>query len=441
MLHYYLIMCIKYRNKVIDDTISDRLKGIFVKILVAEFLSVNYRRSYSRYYQTIYSISGRVRKMANKAIKYRIYPTTEQSIMFSKTFGCCRKVYNLMLSDKIDGYKAAGKFPAVTPAQYKDEYPYLREVDSLALANKQMDLQAAFRNAFSKTRKNKNGFPKYKSAKYSRKAYTTNNQKGTVAIIDNKYIKLPKIGKVKAVIHRIPSDDWIIKSATVSQESDGKYYISVLFEFDHAVNLYVADKTNAVGLDYASDGLYVDSNGNVGTNHKYYRESHRKLAKEQRKLSRMQGSKKHEGKSNNYKKQLCKINKIHRHIANQRLDNLHKISTEIANQYDVVCVESLNMRSMANKGFGNGKATLDNGYGMFLSMLEYKLFGRNKYLVRVDKWFPSSQICHRCGALHPKMKDLSIRKMTCDCGLTINRDQNAAINILNEGLRLLTKIA
>lgn len=379
--------------------------------------------------------------MANKAIKYRIYPTIEQSIMFSKTFGCCRKVYNLMLSDKIDGYKATGKFPTVTPAQYKDEYPYLREVDSLALANKQMDLQAAFRNAFSKTRKNKNGFPKYKSSKHSRKSYTTNNQKGTVAIIENKYIKLPKIGKVKAVIHRIPSDDWIIKSATVSQESDGKYYISVLFEFNHAVNLYVADKTNAVGLDYASDGLYVDSNGNVGTNYKYYRENHQKLAKEQRKLSRMQGSKKHEVKSNNYMKQLCKINKIYRHIANQRLDNLHKISTEIANQYDVICVESLNMRSMANKGFGNGKATLDNGYGMFLSMLEYKLSDRNKYLVRVGKWFPSSQICHRCGALHPKMKDLSIRKMICDCGLIINRDQNAAINILNEGLRLLTKIA
>ena len=114
----------------------------------------------------------------------------------------------------------------------------------------------------------------------------------------------------------------------------------------------------------------------------------------QRRLSRMQGSKKHEDKSNNYIKQLRKVNKIHRHIANQRLDNLHKISTEIANQYDVVCVESLNMRSMSNKGFGNGKATLDNGYGMFLSMLEYKLSDRNKYLVKVDKWYPSSQICH-----------------------------------------------
>ena len=379
--------------------------------------------------------------MANRAIKYRAYPTTKQSVMFAKTFGCCRKVYNLMLSDKIEGYKATGKFPAVTPAKYKNDYPYLREVDSLALANKQMDLQEAFRNTFSKSRKKKNGFPKFKSAKHSRKSYTTNNQKGTVAIIDNKCIKLPKIGKVKAVIHRVPDDSWTIKSATVSQESDGKYYISVLFEFENTVNPYVADKTNAIGLDYASDGLYVDSNGNTGTNHKYYRESHNKLAKAQRKLSRMQGSKKHEVKSNNYIKQLRKVNKIHRHIANQRLDNLHKISTEIANQYDVVCVESLNIKAMTNKGFGNGKATLDNGYGMFLSMLEYKLSDRNKYLIKVDKWFPSSQICHCCGMLHPEMKNLAIRKMTCDCGLTISRDQNAAINILNEGLRLLTEVA
>ena len=377
--------------------------------------------------------------MANKAIKYRIYPTPEQAIMFAKTFGCCRRVYNLMLSDKIEGYKATGKFINVTPAKYKKDYPYLKEVDSLALANVQLNLQGAFKNRFSKSRKKQNGFPKFKSAKRSRKSYTTNNQKGTVAIIDNSYIKLPKIGEVKSVIHRIPGDGWTIKSATVSQEPDGKYYISVLFEFDMPVNPYTADITNAIGLDYASDGLYVDSNGSIGNNHKFYRESHDKLAKAQRKLSRMQGSKKQEVKSNNYMKQLRKVNKIHRHIANQRLDNLHKISTEIANQYDVVCVESLNMRSMSNKGFGNGKATMDNGYGMFLTMLEYKLRDRGKQLVKVDKWFPSSQICHCCGSLHPEMKDLSIRKMKCDCGLIISRDKNAAINILNEGLRQLTE--
>ena len=377
--------------------------------------------------------------MTNRAIKYRVYPTTEQSVMFAKTFGCCRKVYNLMLSDKIESYKSTGKFLAVTPAKYKKDYLYLKEIDSLALANVQLNLQSAFKNRFSKSRKKNNGFPKFKSAKHSRKSYTTNNQKGTVAIIDNQNIKLPKIGKVKAVIHRIPDDSWVIKSATISQESDGKYYISVLFEFEDIANTYVADKNNAIGLDYASDGLYVDNNGNVGTNHKYYRESHDKLAKLQRRLSRMQGSKKHEAKSNNYIKQLRKVNKIHRHIANQRLDNLHQISTKIANLYDVVCVESLDMKSMSNKGFGNGKATLDNGYGMFLSMLEYKLSERNKYLVKVDKWFPSSQICHCCGEVHPEMKNLTIRTMKCDCGLVISRDQNAAINILREGLRILNE--
>ena len=378
--------------------------------------------------------------MANKAIKYRIYPTTEQCIMFSKTFGCCRKIYNLMLSDKIKDYEETGKFPTVTPAKYKKDYPYLKEVDSLALANKQMDLQAAFRNAFSKSRKKKNGFPKFKSRK-ARNSYTTNNQKGTIAIVDDKYIKIPKVGKVKATIHRKANADWKIKSATISKERDGSYYISILFEYDKAENTYVADKTNAIGLDYKSDGLYMDSNGNEGANHKYYRESQKKLAKEQRKLSRMKGSKKNEPKSNNYIKQLRKVNKIHRHIANQRSDNLHKISTEIANRYDVVCVESLNMRSMSNKGFGNGKATMDNGYGMFLNMLEYKLADRNKYLVKVDKWFPSSQICHYCGTLHPEMKDLANRRLICDCGLTISRDRNAAINILNEGLRLLNEVA
>ena len=376
--------------------------------------------------------------MTNRAIKYRAYPTTEQSIKFAKTFGCCRKVYNLMLSDKIESYKSTGKFAVVTPAKYKKDYPYLKEVDSLALANKQLDLQEAFRNCFSKSRKKNNRFPKFKSAKHSRKSYTTNNQHGTVAVTDDS-IKLPKIGYVKAVIHRKPDNNWAVKSATVSKESDGKFYISVLFEFADAVNSYVANITNAIGLDYASDGLYVDNNGNVGTNHKYYRESHDKLAKAQRKLSRMQGAKKHEVKSNNYRKQLYKVNKIHRHIANLRLDNLHKISTEIANQYDVVCVETLNMKSMSNKGFGNGKATLDNGYGKFLSMLEYKLSERNKYFVKVDKWFASSQICHCCGSVHPEMKNLAIRTMKCDCGLTISRDQNAAINILHEGLRMLNE--
>lgn len=377
----------------------------------------------------------------NKTIKYRIYPTREQAVLFAKTFGCCRKVYNLMLADKMESYQATGKFVAVTPAKYKKEYSYLKEVDSLALANAQINLQSAFRSRFTKKRKRKNGFPKFKSAKKSRKSYTTNNQKGTITLMDSRYIKLPKVGKVKAKIHRQPEMDWQLKSATVSQNSDGKYYVSVLFELESQPSAYVADKTNAIGLDYASDGLYVDDNGNKGTNHKYYRESHRKLAKAQRRLSRMQGSKKKEEKSANYLKQLKKVNRIHRRIANQRLDNLHKISTEIANQYDVVCVESLNMKSMSNKKFGNGKSTMDNGYGMFLKMLEYKFADRKKYFVKVDKWFPSSQICNGCGKVHSEMKNLNNRIMKCDCGLIIGRDQNAAINIKKEGLRILKSVS
>ncbi len=377
----------------------------------------------------------------NSAIKYRLYPTSEQKIMFAKTFGCCRKVYNLMLAEKIESYKTTGKYAAVTPAKYKNHYTYMKEVDSLALANVQLNLHSAFKNNFDKNRRKKTGFPKFKSAKHSRKSYTTNNQNGTVAIIDNRYIRLPKIGKIKAVIHRVPGTNWKLKSATVSCDSDGKYYVSVLFEYENSASTYVVDENNAIGMDYASDGLYVDDKGNMGTNHKFYRESHKKLAKEQRRLSRKKGSRKGEDKSHNYLKQQCKVNRIYTHIANQRKDNLHKISTEIANQYDIVCVESLNMRNMSNSGFGNGKATLDNGYGMFLDMLDYKLANRGKYLVKVDKWYPSSQICHCCGKRHPEMKDLKIRTMRCECGCVMDRDRNAAMNIKKEGLRILNSVA
>ena len=334
-----------------------------------------------------------------------------------------------MLADKIAYYQEHQKTLQTTPAQYKKDYPYLKEVDSLALANVQMNLQTAFKNFF---RDKKIGFPKYKSAKHSRKSYTTNNQKGTVVIIDNG-IKLPKVGIVKTKIHRQPNKDWIIKSATVSQERDGTYYISILFEYE-AKELYApVTSGSTLGLDYKSDGLYVDSNGNDCDMPHYYRLSQDKLAKSQRKLKHKTIG------SNNYRKQQKKIAKIHRHIANQRKDFLHKKSTEIANQYTCVCVENLNMRSMANKGFGNGKATLDNGYGMFVNFLEYKLKDRGGYLIKVDKWFPSSQLCHWCGYRSGNLKDLRIRKWDCPhCGHKgIDRDWNSAINIKVEGLRIL----
>ena len=368
----------------------------------------------------------------NKAIKYRIYPTAEQKVMFAKTFGCCRKIWNLMLSDKIEYYQNNGTMLHITPAAYKDQYPFLKDVDSLALANVQLNLQNAYKAFFSKKAK----FPKYKSAKHSRKSYTTNNQGGTVSVCSNG-IRLPKIGTIKAKIHRTAPDEWVVKSATVSQEPDGTYYVSVLYVYEITKPVPAA-VSSAIGLDYKSDGLYMDSEGNCADMPHYFRNSQKKLARAQRRLSRKTGNKKGSVKSKNYLKQQNRVNKIYRHSANQRKDYLHKISTGIANRYDAVCVEDLNMRSMSNKGFRNGKATLDNGYGMFRDMLEYKLTDRGKYFIKIDKWYPSSQLCPMCGSLHPEMKDLSRRIFTCECGYTADRDMNAAKNILQEGLRILS---
>ena len=364
--------------------------------------------------------------MLHKAIRYRLYPTKEQTVWFAKTFGCCRKIWNLMLSDKIESYQQTKSFGKQTPAQYKKEYPYLKEVDSLALANVQLELQQAIKNGLDKTKKY--GFPKYKSAKENPNSYTTNNQKGSISLEKNG-IRLPKIGKVKAKMHRVPPEDWRLKAATITKERDGTYYVSVLFAYERTIENVAKESKSAIGLDYKSNGLYMDSNGRIGEQHKYYRESQERLAKAQRNLKQKKiGSK-------NYKKQQQRVAKLHRHIANQRKDSLQKKSTEIANQYDIVCVESLHIRAMANKGFGNGKATLDNGYGKFLSMLEYKLAERGKYLVKVSKWYPSSQLCHRCGK--KKKLRLEERIYKCECGLVLDRDYNAAINILREGLRVL----
>ena len=379
--------------------------------------------------------------MTNIAIKYRAYPNDKQKDRFNNTFGCVRLVYNLMLKEKIKNYKTSGKFEGHTPAYFKkmDKYSFLQNVDSLSLANTQLNLNNAFFNCFDKKRKKRNNFPKFKSKKYSRKSYTTNNQHGTIAIdANNKVIKLPKIGWVKVKLHRLPDENWVLKSATISMESDGSYYISVLFEYKDVINNYIPDIKNAVGLDYSSSNLYVDSNGDIGTNHKYFKESAKKLAKAQKRLARMIGNKKNEIKSKNYLKQSKKVNKIHRKITNQRKDNLHKISTVIAKQYDVVCVEDINMKSLANKSFGNGKSTLDNGYGMFLNLLKYKLERNNKYFVKIDKWYPSSQICHCCGYRNKEVKNLAIRKWECpSCHTLLDRDDNAAINIKVEGIRIL----
>jgi len=366
----------------------------------------------------------------NKAYKYRIYPTTEQTELFLKTFGCCRFVKNFYLTMEKDFYKTNGGYLSkITNNNHcnrvlKEQYSWLREVDKFALTNAIYQLDAAFQGFFH----NKSRYPKYRSRK-SRQSYTTNFSHNNIAVIEG-FVKLPKLGKVKAKIHRVAPADWKIKSATISMERDSSFYVSVLYEYEEIPSGYVVDTDNSIGLDYKSDGLYTDSNGDVANMPHYYRKSANKLAKSQRKLkNKVIGS-------NNYRKQQRKVAKIHRHVANQRKDYLHKLSTEIANQYDVVCVENLDMKAMSNKGFGNGKATLDNGYGMFLEFLDYKLSDRGKYLVKVDKWFPSSQLCSECGAVHKLA--LNQRTYKCACGNVTDRDYNAAKNIKTEGLRLLT---
>lgn len=254
---------------------------------------------------------------------------------------------------------------------------------------------------------------------------------GNISIGEN-FVKLPKLGKVKAVIHRAPNLDWQIKSATVTNLRDGSFQVSVLFEYHAEAPVPKAmTESNTLGLDYKSDGLYVDEQGNCPHMEHFYRNLQPQLAKRQRKLKHKTPG------SANYEKAVRSANRIHRKIANQRNDFLHKQSTAIAKQYDFVMAEDINMRLLSNKSFGNGKATLDNGYGKFLSLLEYKLANKGGALIRVDKWYPSSQLCSSCGCRNIRLKDLSIRKWTCpECGCIHDRDINAAINIKREGMRL-----
>ena len=367
--------------------------------------------------------------MSNKAYKFRIYPNTEQKVLIDKTFGCVRFVYNIMLQDKIEYYKKYGKMLNNTPAQYKSTYVWLKEVDSLALANAQLNLQAAYRNFF---RDVKIGFPKFKSKKRSKTSYTTNNQNNNIRIV-NGCIKLPKVGFVRIKQHRDIPNGYMLKSVTVSKEPDGKYYASMLFKYENDVQPVDAAEDKVLGLDFKTSCLYVDNNGNFADMPKYYKESSKYLAKQQKKMSR-----KTKG-SNNYRKEKSKVAKLHKHIANQRKDFLHKKSTEIANQYDLVCIENLLIKEMVHeRAYRNyRKSVLDNGWYDFTQMLMYKLNDRGKILIKVDKDFPSSQICHVCGYVNPEIKDDSIRKWSCPrCKEKHDRDINAAINIRNEGYRL-----
>ena len=364
--------------------------------------------------------------MANKAYKFRLYPTKEQEIIFAKTFGCVRFIYNKMLTDKIKFYNETKQRLNNTPAQYKKDFEWLKEVDSLALANAQMNLQAAYSNFF---RTPKVGFPKFKSKKRSKNSYTTNNDKGGKLRIENGRIRLPKIGLVKIRQHRFIPNNQKIKSATITKTPSGKYYVSILVEYEQYIPNVRLDKNKALGLDYASHSFYVDSQGREANYPRFYRNAQNILAKEQRKLSHMKYG------SNNYQKQKLRVARIQEHIANQRKDWIHKLSTQLANEYDYICVEDINMQNIA-QSLNLGKSTNDNGFGMFRTILTYKLSDRGKKFVKIDKWFPSSKMCRFCGAINKELT-LADRVWTCKCGKTLNRDENAAINIMNVGLNMV----
>jgi putative transposase len=327
-----------------------------------------------------------------------------------------------MLGDKISHYELTKEKLNNTPAQYKGEFEWLKEVDSLALANAQMNLQTAYSNFF---RDKKIGFPKFKSRKHNKNSYTTNNQNGTIELIDGK-IKLPKVGLVKCVIHRQIHDNYRIKSATILKTPSGKYYVSILTEYEFTQPEIELDKNKAVGLDYASNGFYVDNQNITADYPRFFRNALDKLAKEQQRLANMKLG------SNNYLKQKIIIARLHEHIANQRKDWIHKESTRLANEYDYVCVEDIDMRAIS-QCLKLGKSTLDNGFGMFRTFLDYKLYERGKRFIKIDKWFPSSRMCRHCKAVNENLK-LSDRTWTCECGAINERDENAAINIMNYGL-------
>lgn len=374
-----------------------------------------------------------------KAYKFRIYPTEEQEIFFAKTFGCVRKVYNLMLNDRKKAYEEVKNDPSKkmafpTPAKYKKEFPFLKEVDSLALANAQLHLDKAYKNFF---RDKSVGFPRFKSKKNPVQSYTTNNQKGTVALIDSKFIKVPKLKSlVRIKLHRQPKG--MIKSATISRHSSGKYYISLLCKEE----ISELPKTNsAIGIDLGITDFAILSDGQKIDNHKFTSKMEKKLKREQRKLSRRALLAKQKGinlfEAKNYQKQKRKVARLHEKVMNQRTDFLNKLSTEIIKNHDIICIEDLNVKGML-RNHKLARSISDVSWSSFVAKLQYKADWYGREIIKVNQWFPSSQICSECGHKDGK-KPLDIREWTCPiCHTHHDRDINASINILIEGLRIQT---
>ena len=360
--------------------------------------------------------------ITKRAYKYRIYPNREQRNFFARTFGCVRLFYNTSLDDMNKLYKEKKEYKDITPASYKEQFPFFKEVDSLALSNAQLNRNKAFKAFF----RGQNKFPKYK-AKRNKQSYSTNNQNGTVYLSEDcKYISLPKIKNVRIKMHR--KFNGLIKTVTVSKECDNTYYISILVE----ENIETKTKINkSVGIDLGIKSYIVDSDSKEINNPKYLSKSLVKLAIEQRKLSHMKKD------SINRNKQRIKVARLHRRIRNQRNDFLQKLSSKYINENQVIVLEDLDIKQMEQDSTLS-RLVADASWSKFVSMLEYKGNWYGRDIIKVPTYYPSSQLCSSCGYQNKEIKDLSIRKWVCPkCGTTHSRDHNASINILNKGLDIL----
>lgn len=370
----------------------------------------------------VFEIDSLCCRKAMKGYKFRLYPNKEQQTYFQKCFGCCRFLWNNMLADKIAYYEEFQESLDTQPPAYKSEYPFLKEVDSLALTSEYRDLNTAFKNFFRDT---KVGYPKFKKKRDNHKSYTTYNQKGSVAIV-GKYVKLPKIGYVK--MRQSQPVLGSIKNATISQVPSGKYYIS----FNIEIWVQELPKTEKeIGLDLGIKELLITSDkehfGNPKTLYKYEKQ----LAKLQRQLA-------HKKKfSNNWYKQKHKIALLHEKIVNIRKDNLHKISHKLVQENQLIVSEDLKISNMI-KNRHLAKSIADVSWYELTRQISYKSAWYGRKYVKINTYYPSSQTCNCCGYKYTATKDLSVRYWTCpSCGTYHDRDENAADNILAEGKRMV----